>query len=531
VRATLVVIVVTSTAWLAAVSCSPSPRFFDDAGAPDGGVESMPGWRLAWAVRAGGDEHDWEPGDMIREAGMSIAVLGDGSSYLVGQAAEAAVFGPGDPNEAHFPDEYVEWSDGFVARYYPDGSLEWVRRVGGNGEDHVYDVVALDDGSALVTGWFRSDLIVLGEGEPNETTLISQFADTVGFVAEYEPDGDLVWATQIPKTEETQVYAATVDVLPDGRILVSGTLRGTAWPGEPFEIVSETSDSTSEWDSYLAWFDAQGDAVSAIRIGGDVQGWPHAVAALEDGSVVAAMPYGYDEVFGKGEPNETTLSCPLQEDDYDCASLARYDAEGHLVWVRDLGVMKSRKWHVKLSTPTSLIVTGCFFRTPSDSALNGSGFALGEDEVGSLVAQFDADDGDLVWARLARSWGCIDWGYTAAPAAGGGLLSGLPFFQSLEFEGEDPGQRVLVSDGRTDIALVRFSATGEILWMNGMGDEENEAVGASAQLGGSSIWLTGFYSSNPFVAGSGHDDDVPLPLDGYTDVFLMRFDATNPPTE
>ena len=52
-----------------------------------------------------------------------------------------------------------------------------------------------------------------------------------------------------------------------------------------------------------------------------------------------------------------------------------------------------------------------------------------------------------------------------------------------------------------------------------------------AQPNGSSLWITGTYSSNPFVATSGHDDVVALPLDGYTDVFLMRFDATSPPTE
>ena len=533
VRATLVVFIVASIAWLAAVSCSPSPRFFDDAGAPDAGANSMPGWRLSWAVRAGGGENDWEPGTMdVREAGLSVVALEDGCSYLGGQAAEAAVFGEGEPNETHFLDEYVEWSDGFVARYYQDGSLEWVRRIGGDGEDHAKGVAAADNGSAVVAGWFRSTEIVLGEGEPNETVLASPLEASTGYLAKYRSDGELGWAVQIPQTDETNLYAHTVHVLSDGRILVSGTLRGTAWPGEPFEVVSETSDSPSEWDSYLAWFDTQGEAVSAIRIGGDVQTTHHhAVVALEDGSAVAAMAYGYDEVFGKGEPNETTLSCALQEDDCDCASLARYSAEGSLEWVRDLGVMKAREWTVELSEPASVIVTGCFHLAPSNPELNPSEFALGEDEVGSLVAQFDVDDGDLQWSRFARSDSCFDEMYTITPIPGGGGVSGMPFFQSLEFEGLDAGQRVLASDGKYDIALVRFSATGEILWMYGMGNGGNEGAGSSAQLDGSSIWLTGYYSSNPFVAGSGHDDDVVLPLDGYTDIFLMRFDATSSPSE
>ena len=531
-RAPHFLFVIASIAWLAALSCSPSPRFFDDAGAPDGGVESMPGWRLAWAVRAGGDEHDDCGSQNYRETGDSVAVSGDGTSYLAGSAAEAAVFGPGDPNETHFPDEYVDWSDGFVARYAPDGTLGWARRIGGEGEDHATDVVVLDDGSALVTGWFRSDLIVLGQGEPNETTLTQEFGRTVGFVAEYEPDGELVWATQIPKAEETHVYALTVNALPDGRILVSGTLRGTAWPGEPFEVVSETSDSTSEWDAYLAWFDAQGEVVSAIRIGNDLQIVEHSVVSLEDGSVLAAMPYGYDELFGKGEPNETILSCPLQEDDYDCASLARYDAEGKLVWVRDLGVTKNRSWHVQTVGDGSVAIVG-YFRALTDPELNGAELVLGDGEYGVLVAQYDLDDGELEWARPAKAGENLGpgagFGITALPE--GGFLANVMFGPELAFVGDDLGQRALVSEGGVDIAMVRFSATGEILWMHGMGGEGLELPHGGAQLDGRSIWLTGAYGSDPFVATSGHDDDVSLSLDGYTDVFLMRFDTTSPPTE
>ena len=64
-----------------------------------------------------------------------------------------------------------------------------------------------------------------------------------------------------------------------------------------------------------------------------------------------------------------------------------------------------------------------------------------------------------------------------------------------------------------------------------MGNEGNDGALAGAQLDGTSIWLTGAYSSSPFIATSGHDDDFPLPLSGVQDIFLMRFDATAPPSE
>jgi len=58
-----------------------------------------------------------------------------------------------------------------------------------------------------------------------------------------------------------------------------------------------------------------------------------------------------------------------------------------------------------------------------------------------------------------------------------------------------------------------------------------ERAGDVAQQDGTSLWITGAYGSDPFFATSGNGDDVELPLSGYTDVFLMRFDATTLPTE
>jgi hypothetical protein len=519
-----------SLAWLAA-SCTDSPRFYEDAGTPDGGLdEAMSGWGLACAVRAGGAEHDQPTSG--REGGDEISIFENGSSYLVGSVAEAATFGFGEPNETQFPSG-VGWSDGFIARYAPDCTLDWVRRIGGNDEDHAHDVTILEDGSAVVVGIIRSGEVVLGAGEPSETTLTSPWGLTTGYVARYRSDGGLLWAVQIPQTDETHVYARTVHAMPDGRILVSGTLRGTAWPGEPFEVVSETSDSMSEWDGYLAWFDANGEVDSAIRIGDDVQTPELSVTALADGEVVAAMPYGYSELFGAGEPNETTLTCPLQEDDNDCSSLAKYNAEGGLIWVKDLGVTKSHSWHVTESIDGSIVLTGVFSYDPTDSDFAVPGFALGEDEKCVLVAKLDSDDGALEWVRLGKTGPFVPSrdSFGSIPMPDGGIVAMMTFNPTLEFEGGDAGQLVLTSEGNKDIALVRFSKDGEILLMYRMGNEGDDGVIAGAQLDGNSIWLTGAYSSNPLVATSEHDDDIPLPLSGIQDIFLMRFDATTIPTE
>ncbi|MCK9463710.1 MAG: hypothetical protein M0R80_29170, partial [Proteobacteria bacterium] len=234
--------------------------------------------------------------------------------------------------------------------------------------------------------------------------------------------------------------------------------------------------------------------------------------------------------------NETTLYCPLQQDANDCSSLARYDAEGRLAWVRDLGVTKNGHWYAQTVAGGSVAVIG-YFRALTDPELNGADLSIDDDEIGVLVAQYDIEDGHFEWARPVK----VDEpeyregiGITALPE--GGFLAHFKFGSSLAFEGDDPGQRDLVAGGEEDVALVRFSATGEILWMHGMGGTEREMVYGGAQMDGMSIWLTGAYGSDPFIATSGHGDDIELPLtdsiwDDTSDIFLMRFDKVGPPTE
>jgi hypothetical protein len=517
------------------------PRQYDDAGAPDGGVdESMPGWGLAWAVRAGGDEHgeSEDPGSMYREGGQAIAALDDGSVYLAGAVAETAVFGEGEPNETVFPDN-VGWNDGFLARYEPDGTLSWVRRIGGADSgtgELAYDVVALEDGSAVVVGRLDASEVVLGEGEPNETVLTSD-SPFNAYVARYSPVGDLEWAIEIPKAEGTYMVGWIVRALPDGRILAGGTLCGTAWPGGKSAISSLPSeDSSMNCDGFLAWFEEDGMLSQTVRIGSDSQVEPHNVDVMENGDVIVAARYDHheDETFGLGEPNETVLHC---ENDFSCSSLARYDSQGRLAWVRDLGIFNTGFFLRVTMLKNGEIGLFAVFASPSDPDGDGVFYELcentNEDVYGMIVATYSASDGSLVWARMGKCGEGQFWAESGNlyPMPGGGMVAVSPFGDTLVFDGEDEGQRSLVSAGKFDIAMMSLSASGEILWMHGMGGEGKDAPMAGAQLDGISMWLTGAYRSNPFIATSGHDDDIPLPLEGYSDVFLMRFDATTPPTE
>ena len=92
--------------------------------------------------------------------------------------------------------ETVLLSDGnydiFIARYNPDGTLEWSKRAGGTGNDYGVGCTLLSDNTVVITGWIR-DLATFGQGESNETVLTSAGSDDI-FIARYNSDGLLLWA-------------------------------------------------------------------------------------------------------------------------------------------------------------------------------------------------------------------------------------------------------------------------------------------------------------------------------------------------
>jgi hypothetical protein len=84
----------------------------------------------------------------------------------------------------------LEYDTGEVVKLTEDGEIEWEVPM-----PAIYGIVALDDGTPLVSGWFREPSYTFGPGEPNETTLAAR-GNVDAFVARLAEDGSLMWANR-----------------------------------------------------------------------------------------------------------------------------------------------------------------------------------------------------------------------------------------------------------------------------------------------------------------------------------------------
>jgi hypothetical protein len=252
-------------------------------GGGGGGNTTLPALQVRWARFAGG------LGNTLSVFGMATAL--DGTFAVVGDIDGSATFGEGEPNETTLLASGI-----FVARYASDGAFLWARAAFGAGFLSPTAVQALPAGAVLVAGIYY-DSITLGYAEPNETTLTGSATNQNVFLARYEADGSLSWATSAPSTSGTDgVFASDLAARPDGSCYVVGGIRGSAVFGEG--EATETTLVAQALDAFVARYSPGGLLDWATGIGGTGIDRADSASTFSDGSVIVAGSWEGQCQFG-----------------------------------------------------------------------------------------------------------------------------------------------------------------------------------------------------------------------------------------
>ena len=125
-------------------------------------------------------------GAEIKEAYLkpgAVITDSDGNLYVTGRFTGTVDFDPGLDVFELSAGPLDTSTAAMVAKYLPDGSLDWARQAGGTSDDRSYGVSTFADGSCVVTGDFS------GTATFGTTTLTAAWGFDV-FVARYNADGD-----------------------------------------------------------------------------------------------------------------------------------------------------------------------------------------------------------------------------------------------------------------------------------------------------------------------------------------------------
>jgi len=298
-----------------------------------------------------------------RAYGMAVASFSDDSTVATGWLAGPYVFGSGEPNQTTLTNGagYNEFAyrDIWIAKYNPDGTLAWAKRAGGSAaRNDGIAVTTLSDGTSILTGYFMLTAI-FGQSEVNQTTLVSSGPEEI-YIARYNTNGTLMWAKKAGGS--TTDAGMGITTLSDNSIVATGYFGNSAIFGatEPNET---TLISAGSADIFVARYAADGTLVWAKNAEGINQDIGYSIATLSGDTTVVTGHFITEAIFGKGEPNEQTLTSDYGTDVF----IAWYNPDGTLLWAKHAatGPDYNSARSITVLSDNSTAITGPYKSTPT----------------------------------------------------------------------------------------------------------------------------------------------------------------------
>ena len=241
-----------------------------DAGRSAVLAKFSPDGKLRWARAATG------PG----ASGHNVAVGAGGEIYLCG-LVRGAVMWP----DKHTTESKVQ--DICVARFDPDGALQWIKTCGG-ASDGLATSVAVDDviGNVCIAGMFKAT------AQFGEVSFKSRGSHDF-YMATLSADGDFLKAHRGGGVETD--YALGAAAVPGGGFVVTGELT------EEGEFGGQNHTCLGERDAYVARLNGDGSVKSFTLVGGVDHDLSYAIAATTDDAVVISGAFRNETQLGSSK--------------------------------------------------------------------------------------------------------------------------------------------------------------------------------------------------------------------------------------
>ena len=331
----------------------------------------------------------------------------------------------------------------------------WSIQFGTDQPDTTFGVSAGPGGGVVVTAATEGGLAGDNQGQRDV------------YLALHSDRGDVVWSRQVGGPQNDSPLG--VSVAPDGSIYVGGFTDG--------DFASPNQGSADVW---LARFDADGNELWRRQFGGP--GWDRGfdVTAFDGGAYVT----GY---------TASVLDPGTDLGGFD-GFAARYDAEGHQQWVRQVGT-DATDWGQgsALAPDGGLYMTGY-----SEGDLDGAN--AGDKDLFAVRLR---SDGTVAWATQLGS-AALDWTQGVGVGPEGGML----------IAGSTEGSLAADHAGERDMVVVSLDAAGNERWRWQLGTEGMDTAFEVRQTG-EFIVVTGSTAGSLAGAGSalGERDAVLVWLD------------------
>jgi hypothetical protein len=349
-----------------------------------------------------------------------------------------------------------------VTKMRPDGTVMWVKVITGTGSQNWGEFVDVDtNGDVYVYGYFTGTSLTVGS-----IVLANQAAagHDNAFLAKYDADGNVVWATIIGGSTTGPIGWAGISVN-NGKLYLAGWLTG---PGNSVTFGSTTLTSTSTYDMFVTRINTNdGSPMWANRYGSSIPTYWHASDVDGDGNLYVTGSFSAATLqFGTLPPLSNASTGTSDQ------FVAKFNQSGVPLWaVRGGGAGNEGidEWGAISVSPSGLAIATTI---TSSTATFGSTTVSRADTRSIVVARLSLD-GQYQSAFVAASGDVFPVSVHLDPS--GSVYVGGFFSSTATFLGASR-----TSAGGTDVFIMNVSATNSLGWVHDFG---NSAVTYVARIG------------------------------------------------
>ncbi|MDT3739444.1 MAG: choice-of-anchor D domain-containing protein [Candidatus Kapabacteria bacterium] len=331
-------------------------------------------------------------------------------------------------------------SDVFLAKFLPDGSVEWAKNPGGTGDDFGNSVCVDTKGDIIVTGGFS-------QTSQFDNVNLTSAGQVDIFIAKYTPEGKMQWVKQNGGEFHDEGTSVTSDLT--DRIFVTGKFSRKASFGTTILNSGGTQVEYADFDIFVAKYFPGGSMDWAVRAGGEGDDEGFAIAADTRGNAFLTGSFEKKAIFGDKEITANKSDTFGEVSDIFVANIM---SDGKFYWAKRAGGNDiDVGYGIAVDVSDNAIVTGAFIGDADfdNTVITSKGF------YDVFAAKYDMD-GILKWARRAGgNYG--DYGMSVALDSWGNAYIAGTFIFVADF-----GKKVLSTE---------FGNGDMFIWGAGGGDD------------------------------------------------------------
>ncbi len=310
-----------------------------------------------------------------------------------------------------------------------------------------------------------------------------------------------------------------------GNVYVTGYFAGVAYFGSGTGRDSLESAGGNS-DAFIAKYDAHGNYLWAISMGGSHNDEGYAVAVDDSGNVYVTGFFRETADFDPGTGTAWLTSMGNSD-----IFVAKYDSSGNYLWAIGMGAVQGDiGYGLAVDGNGNVYVTGMFRRTVDFDP--GSGIAMRSAAGGAsnrfpdiFVAKYDPS-GNYLWA-ISMGGREEDIGFGLAVDDSGNVYVTGSFMSGITQDSVDfdpgPGIAILTSVGSADVFVAKYDSSGDYLWAKSMGGSNGERGLGIALDASYNVYVRGvFTGSADFDPGAGIA--TLNSVGGSADVFVAKYD-------